>query len=65
MVPSKESMLEALPVSEGPLTLREWTRADTHARAKWPSYPSEYRSFNFSLSGASEEELDRHFSTRD
>ena len=65
MRPSKDRMLEALPVCEGPLTLRRWTRADTYARAKWPSYPSEYRDFNFGLSGASQEELDRHFLARD
>ena len=65
MRPSKDHMLEALPVCEGPLTLRRWTRADTYARARWPSYPSEYRDFNFALSGASQEELDRHFLARD
>ncbi len=52
MTPSKESMLNALPVCEEPLTLRKWTKADTHARAKWLSYPPEYRNFNFVLSGA-------------
>ena len=61
MTPSKESMLNALPVCEEQLTLRNWTRADTHARAKWPSYPLEYRNFNFALSGASEDELDQHY----
>ena len=65
MKPTKDHMLNALPVCEGPLTLRKWTMADTHARAKWPSYPSEYKDFNFALSGASQEELDRHFLARD
>ena len=65
MVPSKHDMLEALPVCAGALTLRRWTRAATYARARWPSYPSETRAFNFALSGASREELDRHFLGRD
>ena len=61
---SKDRMLEALPVCERALTLRRWTRADTYARAKWPSYPSEYKDFNFTLSGASQAELDRRFLVR-
>lgn len=65
MMSSKHAMLEGLPVCEGPLTLRRWTRADTDARASWPSYPSEYKAFNFSLAGASPEDLDRHFLARD
>ena len=65
MRPSKDRMLKALPVCEGPLMLRRWTKADTYARAGWPSYPSEYRNFNFALSGAAQEELDRHFLARD
>ena len=65
MRPSKDRMLEALPVCEGSLTLRRRTKADTYARAGWPSYPPECRDFNFALSGASEEELDCHFLARD
>jgi len=63
--PPKDGMLKALPLCDGPLTLRRWTRADAYARAKWPSYPPEYRNFNFALSGASQEESDRHFLARD
>lgn len=62
---SKQSMLNSLPVSDGPITLRRWTIADTHARTGWPSYPTEYRNFNFALAGASAKELERHFSVRD
>ena len=62
---SKKRMLEALPVCEGPLTLRRWRKEDTYARAAWPSYPPEYAAFNFALAGASQEELDRHFLARD
>jgi RimJ/RimL family protein N-acetyltransferase len=63
--PSKESMLAALPVSQGSLTLRRWTRAETCARSQWPPYPAEYSAFDFALAGASQDELDRHFLIRD
>ena len=62
---SKHDMLGLLPVSDGALTLRRWTREDTYARTAWPSYPPEYRGFNFALAGAPRAELDRHFALRD
>jgi RimJ/RimL family protein N-acetyltransferase len=65
MEPTKDRMLELLPVVDRPLTLRRWTKTDTYARAEWPSYPPEYRDFNFALAGASQGGLDRHFLARD
>ncbi|KKM22438.1 hypothetical protein LCGC14_1625340 [marine sediment metagenome] len=62
---SKDSMLEASPVCEGPLILRRWALSDTYARAEWPSYAPDYVGFNFALRGASRDELDRHFLARD
>ena len=65
MKPSKEDMLKSLPIRQGDITIRSWTREDTYERANWSSYPAPYADFNFALRGASKKELDRHFLDRD
>ena len=62
---SKANMVASLPIREGPIIIRSWTRQDTYERARWPSYPAAYESFNFALKGASGAELDGHFVARD
>lgn len=64
MALSKGVMIECLPVQQGDISLRCWTRQDTEARASWPSYPPEYADFNFAHANAPRIERDRHFEAR-
>jgi RimJ/RimL family protein N-acetyltransferase len=46
---TKEAVLRALPVVQGDLTIRNWTRQDVDLLASWPAYPSPYEGFEFSF----------------
>jgi RimJ/RimL family protein N-acetyltransferase len=46
---TKEEMHRALPLLQGDLTIREWTRQDVDLLASWPAYPFPYEGFEFSF----------------
>jgi len=39
---TKNVLLEELPLCEGHLTIRPWTRQDLEVFAAWPDYPFPY-----------------------
>ncbi|HOE66360.1 MAG TPA: GNAT family N-acetyltransferase [Candidatus Hydrogenedentes bacterium] len=49
---TKGGMLAALPVREGDLCLRAWTRQDVDLLAAWPPYPFPYGPFRLSFGSA-------------
>jgi RimJ/RimL family protein N-acetyltransferase len=44
---TKKLLLGELPIGEGPLTIRAWTRNDLDTLAAWPRYPFPYEGFSF------------------
>jgi RimJ/RimL family protein N-acetyltransferase len=60
----KSKLLDRLPLSQGELTVREWTRQDLDLLASWPPYPFPYRGFEFSFAGMDAAERDQVFWSR-
>ena len=46
---NKDILTQSLPISEAPLIVRSWVRADLELLAAWPDYPFPYEGFNFSF----------------
>jgi len=61
---TKEGMLRMLPLGQGNLTIREWTRQDVDLLASWPPYPLSYEGFEFSFAAMSATERDELFRAR-
>lgn len=65
MTPTKQAMLDSLPVRDGDLIIRARTRGDIDEYAKWPQYPKAFEAFNkvFSLRFAAmtQQERDEQF----
>jgi RimJ/RimL family protein N-acetyltransferase len=61
---TKEGMLSVLPLLQGNLTIREWTRQDVDLLAGWPPYPFPYEGFEFSFASMSATERDELFQAR-
>jgi RimJ/RimL family protein N-acetyltransferase len=61
---AKEGMLRTLPLEQGALTIRGWTRRDVDLLASWPTYPFPYEGFEFSFAVMSATERDELFRTR-
>ena len=61
---TKEEMLRALPVVQGDLTIRNWTRQDVDLLASWPAYPFPYEGFEFSFARMDSIERDEFFQAR-
>lgn len=60
----KSELLDTLPLSQGELTVREWTRRDVDRLAGWPRYPFPYRGFEYSFAAMGPTERDELFRTR-
>ncbi len=61
---TKNKMLEILPLQQGNLTIREWTRKDVDRLAGWPKYPFPYEGFEFSFRDLSSTKRDEMFRER-
>jgi hypothetical protein len=57
-------MLRALPVVQGDLTIREWTRQDVDLLVSWRAYPFPYEGFGFSFAQMDSAERDELFRAR-
>jgi RimJ/RimL family protein N-acetyltransferase len=60
----KKLLLETLPIGEGPLTIRIWTREDLDFLATWPNYLFPYEGFEFSFKTMSAAKRDKLFQER-
>lgn len=60
----KQAIHGNLPITDGGLTLRPWTRLDLDVIAGWPGYPFPYESFDYQLREKTSAERDRHFRER-
>jgi RimJ/RimL family protein N-acetyltransferase len=61
---TKKKLREELPVTEGPLIIRAWTREDLDFLATWPKYPFPYEGFEFSFRTMSSAVRDKIFHER-
>jgi RimJ/RimL family protein N-acetyltransferase len=57
-------MLHRLPLEQGELKIRAWTRPDLDLLARWPAYPFPYRGFEFGFATMGPAERDRWFRAR-
>lgn len=46
MTPTRQGMLDSLPICDGDLTIRQRTRTDLDEYAAWPLYPHPFESFS-------------------
>jgi RimJ/RimL family protein N-acetyltransferase len=58
---TKEGMLRVLPLEQGDLKIREWTRQDVDLLAGWPRYPFPHEGFEFSFASMSATDRDKLF----
>lgn len=63
-MPTKQGLLNALPIRETDLTIREWQREDLDELANWPSYPPGFEGFNLGYASMTREERDVRFRSR-
>jgi RimJ/RimL family protein N-acetyltransferase len=63
--PSKEGLLESLPLVTEGLTIRRWTRDDVDRFAQWPGYGFPYESFDFSFRAMDPTERDQFYRDRE
>jgi RimJ/RimL family protein N-acetyltransferase len=61
---TKHTLLAALPLHEGQLTIRQWTRADLDLLGAWPDYAFPYQGMEFSFRGKSALEKEQCFQAR-
>jgi RimJ/RimL family protein N-acetyltransferase len=61
---AKDELLRTLPLRQGVLLVRAWTRQDVDRLAAWPPYPFPYQGFEFSFAGASRTERDALYRDR-
>jgi RimJ/RimL family protein N-acetyltransferase len=61
---TKRTFLAGLPLCEGHLTIRPWTRADLDLLSAWPDYDFPYQGMEFSFRGKSALEKDQWFQAR-
>lgn len=57
--PSKEMLVESLPLVNEDLTIRRWTREDVDRFAQWPRYRFPYEAFDFGFRAMDPTERDR------
>jgi len=62
---SKQRFMASLPIHDGDLVIREWTREDVDRRAAWPPYQAPYSVFTSSLADMDSTERDAYFQSRD
>jgi RimJ/RimL family protein N-acetyltransferase len=63
--PSKERLVDSLPLVTGGLTIRCWTRDDVDRFAQWPGYEFPYEAFDFSFRNMDSVERDRVYRERE
>lgn len=63
--PSKERLVESLPLATEGLTIRRWTRDDVGRFAEWPGYEFPYEAFDFSFRNMDSIERDRVYRDRE
>jgi RimJ/RimL family protein N-acetyltransferase len=63
--PSKERLVESLPLVTEGLTIRRWTRDDVGRFAEWPGYEFPYEAFDLSLRNMDSIERDRVYRDRE
>jgi RimJ/RimL family protein N-acetyltransferase len=61
---TKEKLLSRLPIREGLLSVRAWTRDDMDTLAAWPKYPFPYEGFEFSFVSMRSVDRDELFDER-
>lgn len=61
---TKEKLLSELPIEEGPLSVRAWTRDDLDTLVAWPKYPFPYEGFEFSFKTMDTKNRDKFFKER-
>lgn len=64
MTLTKRTLLAALPLREGHLTIRQWRREDLDLLAAWPDYAFPYQGMEFSFRAKSSLEKDQWFEAR-
>jgi RimJ/RimL family protein N-acetyltransferase len=60
----KNALLRTLPLRQGALVARAWTRQDLDRLAAWPPYPFPYRGFEFRFAAAGPAERDAFYRDR-
>jgi RimJ/RimL family protein N-acetyltransferase len=63
--PSKEGLVDSLPLVAEGLTIRHWARDDVDRLAQWPGYEFPYQAFNFSFRNMDSLERDRVYRERE
>ena len=63
--PSKERLVESLPLVTEGLTIRRWTRDDVGRFAEWPGYEFPYEAFDFGFRAMDSAERDRVYRDRE
>jgi hypothetical protein len=63
--PSKERLVESLPLVTEGLTIRRWTRDDVGRFAEWPGYGFPYEAFDFGFRAMDPTERDRVYRDRE
>lgn len=63
--PSKEKLVESLPLVTGGLTIRRWMRDDVGRFAEWPGYQFPYEAFDFSFRDMDPMERDQVYCERE
>jgi RimJ/RimL family protein N-acetyltransferase len=63
--PSKEGLVEPLPLITEGLTIRRWTRDDVDRFAQWPGYGFPYEAFDFGFRAMDPTERDRVYRDRE
>jgi RimJ/RimL family protein N-acetyltransferase len=63
--PSKQGLVESLPLAAEGLTIRCWTRDDIDTFARWPRYGFPYEAFDFGFRTMDPAERDRIYRDRE
>lgn len=61
---TKNVLLEELPLCEGHLTIRPWSRQDLEVLAAWPDYPFPHKGFKFIFSSMNSSAKEKLFQAR-